>query len=68
MRDLDLATTAYWIDRPYASGVNTFDFEPHRFPDPPRMIARMHALGFRSALWHTPYLDDSDPATADLLG
>ncbi|MFO0632766.1 MAG: hypothetical protein U0168_07950 [Nannocystaceae bacterium] len=25
---------ALWIDRPYATGVNTFDFEPTRFPDP----------------------------------
>jgi alpha-D-xyloside xylohydrolase len=67
IRALDLATSAYWIDRPYASGVNSFDFEPLRFPDPARMIARMHELGFRTALWHTPYVDDSDPATADLL-
>ncbi len=26
MRDLDLAATGYWIDRPYATAVNTFDF------------------------------------------
>jgi len=67
IRTLDLATSAYWIDRPYASGVNSFDFEPRRFPDPPRMITHMHELGFRAALWHAPYVDDSDPATADLF-
>jgi alpha-D-xyloside xylohydrolase len=63
IRDLDLATTAMWIDRPYATGVNTFDFDVDKFPDPQVMIDQMHDLGFRVALWHTPYLDDSDPAT-----
>jgi len=57
IRDLDLATSAYWIDRPYASGVNTFDFDPNLFPDPQGMIDSAHDLGFRMALWHTPYVD-----------
>lgn len=55
LRDLDLATTGLWIDRPYATGVNTFDFEAARFPDPDAMIGLAHDLGFRMALWHTPY-------------
>ncbi len=67
MRDLDLATSAIWIDRPYASGVNSFDFDPAKFDDPAAMIAEIHDLGFRLALWHTPYLDESDPDTATLL-
>ncbi|MFN7950427.1 MAG: glycoside hydrolase family 31 protein [bacterium] len=66
IRDLDLAHSAIWIDRPYATGVNTFDFNAPQFPDPAAMIARLHALGFRTALWHTPYLDESDPATSEL--
>jgi alpha-D-xyloside xylohydrolase len=66
IRDLDLATTAYWIDRPYATAVNTFDFEPSQFPDPPAMVQTMHDLGFRTALWHTPYLDEEHPSTEAL--
>jgi alpha-D-xyloside xylohydrolase len=62
IRDLDLATSGIWVDRPYASGVNTFDFEAARFPDPQAMIDQAHALGLRVALWHTPYLDPDDPA------
>ena len=38
MRDLDLAATGYWIDRPHATAVNTFDFAPAQFPDPAAMI------------------------------
>ncbi len=66
MRELDLATNAIWIDRPYASGVNSFDFDSAKFPNPQAMISGAHDLGFRLALWHTPYLDESDPATASL--
>jgi alpha-D-xyloside xylohydrolase len=60
LRDLDLAHTALWIDRPYATGVNTFDFDPTRFADPAAVIAELHDLGLRVALWHTPYVSDMD--------
>ncbi len=66
MRELDLPSTAMWIDRPYASGVNSFDFDPAMFDDPQAMIDQLHSLGFRLALWHTPYVDKSDDATSDL--
>ena len=66
LRDLDLATSAIWVDRPYASGVNSFDFEATGFPDPQAMIDQAHALGLRFALWHTPYLDPGDPSVASL--
>ncbi len=62
MRDLDLAASGYWIDRPYASGVNSFDFSPDMFDDPEGMIAQAHALGYRMALWHTPYVDPEGAA------
>ncbi len=66
MRELDLATSAMWIDRPYATAVNTFDFDAPRFPEPAAMVARLHALGFRLALWHVPYLDESASETEAL--
>ncbi len=66
MRDLDLAHTALWVDRPYATGVNTFDFLPKDYPDPKAMVDHAHALGFRFGLWHTPYLDEKDATTAAL--
>ena len=67
IRELDLATTGYWIDRPYASAVMSFDFAPDAYDDPGAMIATAHDLGFRVALWQAPYIDDGDPATAELL-
>ncbi|MEE2756465.1 MAG: TIM-barrel domain-containing protein [Myxococcota bacterium] len=56
IRDLDLATSGYWIDRPYASAVNSFDWDPRKFDEPQGMIDFIHDMGFRFALWHTPYV------------
>jgi len=57
IRARDLAVSAMWIDRPYATYVNSFDFKPTQFPDPPAMIAAIRAAGLRLSLWHTPYLE-----------
>lgn len=56
IRALDLATSGIWIDRPYATDVNTFDFDAPRFPNPAGMIQTAHDHGLRLALWHTPYV------------
>ena len=66
IRDHDLACSGYWIDRPYASAVNSFDFLPADYADPKAMVDRAHALGFRMALWHAPYVDPKAPATKPL--
>lgn len=58
IRELKLPTTAYWIDRPYASGVNAFDFHPDKYDDPQAMIDYAHGAGFRLSLWHTPYVSE----------
>ena len=65
MRDLDLPASAIWIDRPYASAVNSFDFHPDDYSDPQGMIDRAHELGFRVGLWHTPYAEESSGAIHD---
>ncbi len=56
IRALDLPTSGLWIDRPYATEVNTFDYDPVKFPDAGVMIDTIHAAGLKLALWHTPYL------------
>ena len=73
IRALKLPTTAYWIDRPYASGVNAFDFHPDNYDDPQAMIDKAHDMGFRMMLWSTPYISsgkngdkESSPTTEAL--
>ncbi|MEE2779102.1 MAG: TIM-barrel domain-containing protein, partial [Myxococcota bacterium] len=67
IRALDLATSGYWIDRPFASAVNSFDFHPDTYSDAAGMIQTANDMGFRMALWQAPYIDDDEAATADLL-
>lgn len=59
IRELDLPTSAIWIDRPYATAVNTFDFDAAKFPNAQSMIDTAHAAGLRMALWSTPYLEEA---------
>ncbi len=56
IRRVHLPTGAIWIDRPYQSGYNTMDFDPHKFEDAQDMVALLHEWGFKVAGWNTPYL------------
>ncbi|MDP1825865.1 MAG: glycoside hydrolase family 31 protein [Archangium sp.] len=71
IRALDLPTSGIWIDRPYATEVNTFDYDPAKFPDAGAMVSTIRSAGLKLALWHTPYLAElAQPmrAEADLNG
>ena len=65
LRQLDLPTSGYWIDRPYESEIGAFDFNPLTFPDPLRMKQTFDGLGFKWALWHAPYIDQEAPSLAE---
>ncbi len=56
IRTRHLAASGIWFDRPYATGVETFDFDPAKFDDPPGMFAALHAAGLRFGVWHAPYV------------
>jgi alpha-D-xyloside xylohydrolase len=66
IRTRHLATSGVWFDRPYATGVETFDFDPVKFPDPPAMLTALHDAGLRYAVWQSPYTapagNSEDPA------
>ncbi len=66
IRARDLPTSGIWFDRPYASGVNTFDWDPAKFADPASMLKAVHDAGLRYAIWQAPYVagadNDQDPA------
>jgi alpha-D-xyloside xylohydrolase len=59
IRTRDLATSGIWFDRPYATGVNTFDFSPAKFPAPETMLQALHDAGLRYAIWQAPYAADA---------
>lgn len=64
IRGLDLATSAIWIDRPYASAVGAFDWNPTQFTDAPAMISAAHDAGLRVALWSVPYIEAATATAA----
>lgn len=45
------------IDSPWATQYNTWEFNPHQFPDPAGTIARMRAGGVRTVVWVTPWVN-----------
>jgi alpha-glucosidase (family GH31 glycosyl hydrolase) len=57
-----LPLDAIVLDSPWETQYNTWEFNPHQFPDAPGLIARMRAEGVRTVLWVTPWvnLDSSD--------
>ena len=62
IRTRHLAASGIWFDRPYATGVETFDFDPAKFDDPPDMFAALHAAGLRFGVWHAPYVAPANAA------
>jgi alpha-glucosidase (family GH31 glycosyl hydrolase) len=45
------------IDSPWATQYNTWEFNPHQFPDAPGMVARLRADGVRTVVWVTPWVN-----------
>jgi alpha-D-xyloside xylohydrolase len=69
IRSRHLATTGVWFDRPYATGVETFDWSAAKFTDHKAMLQALHDAGLRYGVWHAPYTADAsnvDPAQANL--
>ena len=45
------------LDSPWETQYNTWEFNPHQFPDPVGMIRRMRAAGVRTVVWITPWVN-----------
>jgi alpha-glucosidase (family GH31 glycosyl hydrolase) len=45
------------IDSPWATQYNTWEFNPHQFPDASWMISSMRASGVRTVVWVTPWVN-----------
>jgi alpha-glucosidase (family GH31 glycosyl hydrolase) len=52
-----IALDAIVIDSPWATQYNTWEFNPHQFPDAPGMIRGMRAQGVRTVVWVTPWVN-----------
>jgi alpha-glucosidase (family GH31 glycosyl hydrolase) len=45
------------IDSPWATQYNTWEFNPHQFPDARGMISMLRADGVRTVVWVTPWVN-----------
>ncbi|HEX4110717.1 MAG TPA: TIM-barrel domain-containing protein [Solirubrobacteraceae bacterium] len=57
LRGMQIPLDAIVIDSPWATQYNTWEFNPHQFPDAPGMIAEMRAAGVRTVVWVTPWVN-----------
>ena len=59
MKAYGIPCTAYWIDRPWATGPNGFDdyqFDTKRFPDPEGMIKWLNGKDIELMMWIAPFV------------
>ncbi len=58
----EIPLDAIVLDSPWETNYNTWEFNPHQFPDAPGMIALLRAAGVRTVVWTTPWVnvDSSD--------
>ncbi len=56
-RDHQIPLDAIVIDSPWATQYNTWEFNPHQFPDARKMISMMRAAGVRTVVWVTPWIN-----------
>jgi alpha-glucosidase (family GH31 glycosyl hydrolase) len=55
--DNALPLDAIVIDSPWETQYNTWRFNPHQFPDPRGLIARLREAGVRTVVWITPWVN-----------
>ncbi|HTP22040.1 MAG TPA: TIM-barrel domain-containing protein [Solirubrobacteraceae bacterium] len=57
LRRHDIPVDAIVLDSPWATQYNTWEFNPHQFPDAVGLVRRMRADGVRTVVWVTPWVN-----------
>jgi alpha-D-xyloside xylohydrolase len=57
-RSLGLPTSVILIDSPWATGYNSYLFNPKQFTDVPGLVKDLHGAGFKLVLWHTSWINN----------
>ena len=56
-REHGIPLDAIVLDSPWATQYNTWEFNPHQFPDLAGMVRRLRAGGVRTVVWVTPWVN-----------
>ena len=62
MRKHKIPGSVVWIDNPWQTGYNTFEFDTKQFPDAKGAIAKLHGMGYKVLVWSTPYINTDQTA------
>jgi len=65
MRALGIPDSTMWIDNPWQTGYNTFEFDQARIAAPDQLIAELTAKGYKVLVWSTPYVDNAGVTAQD---
>src|SRR5262249_17794063 len=65
MRANHIPGSTMWIDNPWQTGYNTFQFDTARFPDAAGTVLKLEALGFHLLGWSTPYVNTTGESADD---
>ena len=65
MRALDIPGSVMWIDNPWQTAYNTFEFDPVRFAGANALIEELTALGYKVLVWSTPYVNRDGPTAEE---
>jgi alpha-D-xyloside xylohydrolase len=57
-RTLGLPTSVILVDSPWATGYNSYQFNPKQFSDVPSLVKDLHGAGFKLVLWHTSWINN----------
>jgi alpha-D-xyloside xylohydrolase len=57
-RTLGLPGSVILIDSPWATGYNSYIFNPKQFSDSVSMVKGIHDAGFKLVLWHTSWINN----------
>lgn len=68
LRTRHIPVSVLWIDAPWETGENTFDYDLTRFSQPTQTISQLQSEGFYVINWATEHINDpvqsNEPATA----
>jgi alpha-D-xyloside xylohydrolase len=64
-RALGLPASVVLIDSPWATGYNSYIFNPKQFNNVADMVRHIHSSGFKLVLWHTSWINNDTKAPGE---
>lgn len=63
MRSFDIPGSLVWIDAPWSTGFNDFEFNPEQWPDVDALFRETEDAGYHVIVWATEHINRSDDSS-----